>query len=162
MDDKPYNFTEKDIQLFVNLASMISYVLEVDDAYKEITRLSAPIVPICEGVAILPLVGKLREERASEVTTIVVKESQQLNLDYLIIDLSGASEIENEEAEPMLKMVNVLSLVGIQVIFTGMRPEFARHALSAYHELGNPLFSTNLERALHLTGVEIKRKNKLD
>nr|WP_100372357.1 STAS domain-containing protein [Bacillus sp. FJAT-45037] len=154
MDNVPYDFNEKDIKLFKRLATLLTYVIGLDDSYQQILTLSAPIVPLLKGVAILPLIGEIDEERGNNISTMIIKEAHKLQLNHLIIDLSGISDVEKEFLY-LSNLVNVLKLLGIEVVFTGIRPDLARKAIKDNHRLDNVSCFGNLQQALTHLGITL-------
>jgi rsbT co-antagonist protein RsbR len=137
LDNKSFHFTEEHVQLFISLACLLSYTIQLDHSYHEIRTLSVPLVPIAKGVAILPLIGELTNERAEIVMEKSLVESRQLSLDYLVIDLSGVSRLDETVTYHLLKIVSALKLVGVKAILTGIRPELAIKAVKVTSEFSS-------------------------
>lgn len=89
---------------------------------KQINELSAPIVPVQEGAAILPLIGIVDYERMEYILNYVIPKIPKMEIDHLIIDFSGILTIDTEIAQHIFTLHNVLQLLGINLYFTGMRP----------------------------------------
>lgn len=156
MDNKPFEFKPEHIQMFKSMAALIEYILELDDAYQSIFSLSAPIVPISKGVAVLPVIGKVDRGRAEIITGIALRESQRLDLDHLVIDLSGIHHIAGEDIHELLHTVKTLKLLGVNTIFTGIRPELAlKTAANDYFK--NITYCANLEQALTHLGFNFPK-----
>lgn len=98
---------------------------------KAIIELSSPVVPIQNGMAILPLIGDLDLSRSDHIMNKVIPKISELKIDRLIIDFSGITTIDNEVARLIFKIYNVLELLGINTVFTGIRPELARGIITA-------------------------------
>ncbi|MDV2682769.1 STAS domain-containing protein [Alkalihalophilus lindianensis] len=154
MDNIPYDFNDKDIKLFKSLATLLTYVIDLDNSYQQILKLSAPIVPLLKGIAILPLIGAIDEERGNYISTMIIKEAHKLQLNHLIIDLSGITDVEKEFFY-LLNLVDVLKLLGIKALFTGMRPDLARKAIKDNHRLDHVSFFGNLQQALSHVGIKL-------
>jgi rsbT co-antagonist protein RsbR len=157
MDNVPFQFEEKHIHLFKSLASLLTYVINVDDSYQQILKLSTPMVPIFEGVAILPIIGSIDEERGNYIVSSTIKHCYNLNLEHLIIDVSGITDMEEAETFYLLNLVHTLKLIGIEAIFTGIRPDIAKKAISNNYDLKNIPFSPSLNHALSLLGINLIR-----
>lgn len=93
-------------------------------------ELSAPIVPIADKVAILPLIGEIDTHRASSVMETALKKSSELQLEYLFIDISGVAIMDTMVSHNIYQIINALKMMGVQSVLTGIRPEVA-------HTLGN-------------------------
>jgi rsbT co-antagonist protein RsbR len=93
-------------------------------------ELSAPIVPIADKIAILPLIGEIDTHRARSVMETALKKSSDLQLDYLFIDISGVAIMDTMVSHNIYQIINALKMMGVQSVLTGIRPEVA-------HTLGN-------------------------
>ncbi|SFB04541.1 MULTISPECIES: STAS domain-containing protein [unclassified Bacillus (in: firmicutes)] len=98
---------------------------------KEFAKLSAPVVPIKDGIAVLPLIGAIDSFRANHILENVVPELSELKLRYLIIDFSGILNIDFEVAHYFVQIQGVLQLIGIETLVTGIRPELAQTVVNA-------------------------------
>ncbi|QOY27759.1 Blue-light photoreceptor [Bacillus velezensis] len=97
----------------------------LEDSLAEITTLSTPIVPIRNGISALPLVGNLTEERFDSIVTTLTDILTASKDDYLIIDLSGLAEVNEQTADRIFKLHHLLKLIGTKLIITGIKPSLA-------------------------------------
>lgn len=97
----------------------------LEDSLAEITTLSTPIVPIRNGISALPLVGNLTEERFDSIVTTLTDILTASKDDYLIIDLSGLAEVNEQTADRIFKLHHLLKLIGTELIITGIKPSLA-------------------------------------
>ncbi|MDR7071063.1 STAS domain-containing protein [Fictibacillus barbaricus] len=97
---------------------------------KELKELSTPIVPIQDGLAVLPLIGSIDAERAEHLMNYVLPNIPSLNIECLIMDFSGIVTIDTEVAAHVFNVYEVLGLLGIKVLVTGIRSELAIRAVS--------------------------------
>ncbi|TMU86944.1 STAS domain-containing protein [Bacillus sp. BHET2] len=115
-------------------------------------ELSAPVVPINDKIAILPLIGDIDTHRASAVMETALKKSSELQLDYLFIDISGVAIMDTMVSHNIYQIVNALKMMGVKSVLTGIRPEVA-HALGnlgiTFEELKT---SSSLKKALEDIG----------
>ncbi|WP_054636106.1 STAS domain-containing protein [Thalassobacillus sp. C254] len=122
-----------------------------DEMMKEINELSATIVPIMSDVAVLPLVGKIDFEKARMILEIIPEKVQAQKLNYVIIDFSGVYELDDIVINYLFKMKQVLSLLGVQSIITGLRPQLAIEATKLNINLSDiPTMSTVKEATVYL------------
>ncbi|WP_108668783.1 STAS domain-containing protein [Peribacillus acanthi] len=96
-----------------------------------IRELSSPVVPIQNGVAILPLIGEFDLDRSEHILTSVIPKINDLNIETLIIDFSGIATIDTEVAREIFKIKEVLDLIGVNSMLTGIRPELAINIIKA-------------------------------
>ncbi|WP_077310445.1 GAF domain-containing protein [Terribacillus halophilus] len=159
LDKKSFPFTEEHVRLFETMASLLTFVLELDSANQQIKNLSAPFVPITSGVAVLPVMGFINDVRAENIIQLALQKSQDLNLDYLVIDLSGISQIDHVVSNSLLKIATLLKLVGVTPILTGFHPDLALKARSLQMELKDIMIEANLERALNKIGLIVEKRD---
>lgn len=102
----------------------------IETIEQEILELAAPIVPIKNGMAILPLIGNFTELRASYISTSVIPRIVEMNIEMLIIDFSGIENFDAYTAQKIFQIREVLQFLGIQPVITGVRPSVAQTAVS--------------------------------
>ncbi|PLR95539.1 STAS domain-containing protein [Bacillus sp. T33-2] len=104
---------------------------ELNEKQRAINELSAPIVPIQDGIAILPLIGTVDPERVDYIFNKVIPDIPRIKVNYLIIDFSGILTIDTYVASQLFRVYDVLRLLGINVLFTGIRPDLATKSIVA-------------------------------
>lgn len=102
-----------------------SYKNNIERARESFLELSAPVVPILEGVAILPIIGDIDTHRASLLMEKALEEATSKSLTHLFIDLSGVSIVDTMVANNIFKIIDSLELIGVKGILAGIRPEVA-------------------------------------
>lgn len=95
----------------------------------EAHELAAQIVPIQDGIAILPLYGSIDHERAAHITENVLPKIADNKIHWLIIDFSGIVKMDGEVAGHIFNIHYMLELIGVEVIITGIRPALAQQAV---------------------------------
>ena len=148
----PFEFREEHVYTFVMMSSLLTYVLELEKANKQIHSLSAPLVPVTKGVFILSVIGEITASRAQSIISHVLAKSQEEAMEYLIIDVSGVSQINSVVGEHLLKLVNILKVIGIIPVITGIQPFMALKVPHFAAALKGVLIEANLESALKKLG----------
>ena len=154
LDTKPIEYKEEHVELFQTIAELLSSVLEAERMYKEMHDLSVPIVPIAEGIAIVPIIGNVDTERVELILNRTLGESQRSSLSYLILDLSGVVKIDGTLSAKLVKIINSLKLLGVTAILTGIRPDLAIHAVDQQADFKNVIIQPSLQNALHYIGLQ--------
>lgn len=103
-----------------------SYQKSLKDARSEFMKLSAPVVPVNDQIAILPLIGEIDIDRAQYLLEKTLTEASRLKISTLILDLSGVVKVDAVVAEQIIRVTQSLKLVGVQSMLTGIRPEIAQ------------------------------------
>ena len=102
---------------------------EINEKQRAINELSAPIVPIQDDIAVLPLIGHIDYERVTHIFNKVVPDIPRLKVKYLIIDFSGILIIDAYVASQLFNLYDVLRLLGIKTAFTGIRSDLATKSI---------------------------------
>ncbi|WCK55108.1 PAS domain S-box protein [Aneurinibacillus sp. Ricciae_BoGa-3] len=95
-------------------------------ALEEINQLSAPLVPIHEGIAVLPLVGSINLKRAKYLLEQVPLKIKEKNIECLISDFSGIYTLDTTTIDYLFKISAILGLLGVRSVVTGVSPEIAQ------------------------------------
>ncbi|ASN03538.1 STAS domain-containing protein [Virgibacillus necropolis] len=103
-----------------------SYKEVLDQAQENFLVLSAPVVPILGGMAVLPIIGGIDTDRADVLLQTALRESAKQDLTHLFIDLSGVAVVDTLVANYIFKIIQSLELVGVQAVLVGIRPEVAQ------------------------------------
>ncbi|RFU61244.1 STAS domain-containing protein [Peribacillus glennii] len=114
----------------------------------EILELTAPIVPIKKGVAVLPLIGDFSESRATYITNTVIPKVSQMEIDLLIIDFSGIHIFDTFVAQHFFQIRDILKLLGIEPVITGIRPALAQTAIQLGINIDDLRTYTNVQQVL--------------
>lgn len=125
-----------------------SYQRKLKSARKEFLELSAPVVPVSDQIAILPLVGSIEIDRARYILEKTLLSANQLKIKVLIVDLSGVVRVDSMVAEQIIKVIQSLKLVGVRSILTGIRPEIARTLTEIGVDLRDLEIGGSLKRVL--------------
>ncbi|QSS99897.1 STAS domain-containing protein [Pontibacillus sp. ALD_SL1] len=102
---------------------------KVNDYEEKYLKLSTPIVPIMDHVAILPIIGEIDEKRANVIIEETLRESNELDIDWLVIDLSGVYQVDDLFMSHLEKLLTSLEILGLKPILTGMRPDLSMRAV---------------------------------
>lgn len=125
-----------------------SYQRKLKSARKEFLELSAPVVPVSDQIAILPLVGSIEIDRARYILEKTLLSANELKIKVLIVDLSGVVRVDSMVAEQIIKIIRSLKLVGVRSILTGIRPEIAQTLAEIGVDLKDLEIGGSLKRVL--------------
>lgn len=160
LDDQYYKLSEDQLYTFEMMSTLLTYVLELEKANHQIQTLTAPIVPVTKGVAIVPVIGEITAPRAQVIIDHVLEKCNQEPMDYLIIDVSGVLQINTVVGEYLLKLVNILKLIGVTPVITGIQPFMALKVPHFAAALKGVLIEANLESALKQLGFVLIKECK--
>ncbi|WP_258262719.1 STAS domain-containing protein [Rossellomorea sp. SC111] len=111
-------------------------------------ELSIPVIKITKQVGVLPLIGDIDTERAQELMDKALSKGNELSLEYMVIDLSGVPIIDTMVADRIFKVVDALSLIGIETTLSGIRPEIAQTMTNLGIDSSNIAVTSSLHTAL--------------
>ncbi|WP_409305558.1 STAS domain-containing protein [Peribacillus sp. SCS-155] len=120
----------------------------IKEAQSEINKLASPVVPIQKGLAVLPLIGSIDSDRAEHLLNNVVPKLPGYDLESLIIDFSGIVTINADVANHIFRIHDVLRLLGISVMFTGIRAELAAKVVGGGIDFSTYNMYTNVRQAI--------------
>lgn len=93
---------------------------------KTIHDLTAPAVPLWEGVLLLPLVGQIDSHRANAIAGELLQRVSAGRARYVILDVSGIAMVDTAVARHLIDMAQMLRLLGAQPVLVGINPEIAQ------------------------------------
>lgn len=118
-----------------------------------IDELSTPVISIVDGVAVLPIIGDIDTHRARILMEHTLQETNNKEVDCLIMDLSGVFIVDTMVAQELFKIIDSLKLTGVDVNLTGMRPELAHSVVTLGINFENVKMYNNLGQALKAFGI---------
>src|SRR5690606_9569530 len=125
LDDQYYKLSKEQLYTFEMMSTLLTYVLELEKANHQIQTLTAPIVPVTKGVAIVPVIGEITAPRAQVVIESVLETCRQESLDHSIIHVSGVRRINDVVGEYLLQLANILNIIVVTSVTSGRQPHMA-------------------------------------
>ena len=118
--------TESLVTQQVDLASRNEQLIQVRQELEAlVAALAVPVVPVADGVGLLPLVGSFDSQRmaAVEHQTLTIVSDQRMRA--LVIDLSGAAGMQESDIGGLVRLCAALRLLGVTPVLAGLSPESA-------------------------------------
>jgi anti-anti-sigma factor len=91
-----------------------------------VRELSVPVVPILEGVIVVPVVGEIDEQRAQALRRRVLDGISDRRARIAIVDITGVPLVDATLASWLLKTADAAALLGARCILVGISPEVAQ------------------------------------
>lgn len=88
--------------------------------------LETPVIPLLEGVLVMPLVGHVDTRRASQLTEAVLAAVHEQRARVVIIDITGVSVVDTAVAQRLGLLAQSVQLLGAHVLLTGIRADVAQ------------------------------------
>ena len=97
-----------------------------DQLSASIRDLSSPVVPVLDGILVMPLVGVIDTERAALVLSTLLRATERHRARMVIVDVTGVPIIDTQVAGVLLKAASAVRLLRAQTVLVGLRPELAQ------------------------------------
>jgi rsbT co-antagonist protein RsbR len=120
----------------------------IDTQSKLIDSLVVPVLAVWKGILLLPLVGALSHGRVSNAIERVLAEVSDRGAETVIIDVTGAGELDVEVADLLMRAVRAIGLLGCEAILVGIGPRAARALVEGGADLGKTMTCASLEQGL--------------
>jgi anti-anti-sigma regulatory factor len=98
-------------------------VIRIQDA--TLAELSTPLIPMGDGVVVMPLVGAVDSQRAQRVLRTLLQGVSTHRARAAILDVTGVPVVDSQVANGLVLAAQAVRLLGAQVVLTGIRPEVA-------------------------------------
>ncbi|MFS0639221.1 STAS domain-containing protein [Mesobacillus foraminis] len=89
-----------------------------------VKELSSPIIPVLEGIVVVPLVGRYDSSRGDDMIEKTLYSLPKNQARYLVVDLTGLHlEVDNYTAHMIERLGAAASLIGTEMILVGVSAE---------------------------------------
>lgn len=125
-----------------------------------VKKLSSPIIPVFDGIVVVPLIGKYEEDRSEDLMTNTLSNLPKHKANYLILDLTGLdTEVDQFTIDLIVKIGSAAALIGTKSILVGIPVNLAIKMVQSHVTLGRfEVFQTmqhGIQYALAQTGKTI-------
>ncbi|WP_286183579.1 STAS domain-containing protein [Bacillus sp. ISL-55] len=141
-DSNPYTIVEyfpSDVNVQQNIRQMVrkqeaKQIQQLETLVAEKTKmlqdlvkeLSSPLIPVLDGIVVVPLIGRYDEDRAEDLIMNTLNNLPKYQARYVLLDLTGLNkEISPYTAELIDKLGSAARLLGVEVILVGISAELA-------------------------------------
>jgi GAF domain-containing protein len=136
------------------------------EAYAEQLRLletvrdlSTPVIPVHDGILVVPLVGHIDTSRSNQVMDTLLTAVQRERTAVVILDITGVPIVDTGVANHLLQATRAASLLGATCVLVGITPEVAQTVVQLGVDLGGLVTRSNLQSgisyALHRLHLQI-------
>jgi anti-anti-sigma regulatory factor/putative methionine-R-sulfoxide reductase with GAF domain len=140
MSYQPGVFVQADTEMLTLVTSQMALAIAnirlVERLRQTIVRISAPLIPVAEGVLVLPLIGQIDGERANQIVEQTLGAVVGRQAEHVLIDITGVDTVDMFTISQLLKIVRTTALLGAHCYLVGMSPEAAQAATSLGVDLG--------------------------
>lgn len=93
-------------------------------------EISTPLIPICDQVVVMPLLGTLDRARVARAVEALLHGVSSSRARVAIVDITGVPTVDAEVADALVRAARGVRLLGARVVLTGIRPEVAQTLVS--------------------------------
>jgi rsbT co-antagonist protein RsbR len=135
----------------------------VNDKTRELTdlieKLSSPIIPVLEGIVVVPLIGAYDEERADKLVVNTLNNLPSYKARYLVLDLTGLDQHLGTHTVSMIeKMATAAALIGTTTILVGISAELGLQITQSAINLRRFDCFQTLQHGIHFALGQIGRE----
>ncbi len=124
-----------------------------------IRELGTPVVPLLEGIILLPLVGQIDSVRAQQIVETLLVEVQEHRARIAILDITGVPVVDTMVAQALLQTAQAVRLLGAEPVLVGIMPEVAQTMVSLGIDLSRLVTRSDLQSGLEYA---VERIQELD
>ncbi|HEU5140732.1 MAG TPA: STAS domain-containing protein [Bacillales bacterium] len=117
-------------------------------------ELSAPLIPVFEGISVMPLIGAIDTERAKLIMENLLDGVIEHSAQVVLIDITGVPIVDTMVAHHIIQAAEAVRLIGAKCILVGIRPEIAQTIITLGIDLSDFLTKSTLKKGMQ-TALEI-------
>ena len=135
----------------------------VEDKTRDLTELikelSSPIIPVHEGIVVVPLIGRYDEDRAEALVDKVLTNLPPHKARYLILDLTGLhKDISQYTASLIEKIGATVGLIGTEIALVGISPQLSISIIQSGVNLSKVDCFQTLQHGIHYALGQLGRR----
>jgi len=139
-------------------AALAHTLTELQESTDTLRRMSTPIIPVFQGVVVLPIIGNLDEQRGEQIMKDLLHAVEHEKARMVLFDVTGAGMLDVHAAQIMVSAAVAAQLLGAHTILVGLRPEAAETLVSLGADLSALTPSATLQSGLLLALSRLGRK----
>ncbi len=115
---------------------------------RTIRDLSTPILPVYQGIIVVPLVGVIDSYRATQIMEHMLQSITTYQSDIVIADITGVPVVDTNVMNYLLQTARAVRLVGAQIVLVGISADVAQTIVQLGADLSNIVTLANLQEGL--------------
>lgn len=113
-----------------------------------LAELSTPLIPIKQGIVVMPLIGAMNEKRAAQMLSALLEGVKERCPHTAIIDITGVSTVDTQVASALINAATAVKLMGTEVVITGIRGRVAQTLIRLGVDLESIVTRRNLQSGI--------------
>lgn len=121
-------------------------------------ELSTPLIPVTEGVIVMPLIGAIDTARAERVMNSLLQGIAAHQAEFAILDITGVRTVDTVVASALLRTAGAAMMLGSRVLLTGIRAESALALVQLQADLGSLVTLGTLQQGIAYALAHSRKK----
>jgi CHASE3 domain sensor protein/anti-anti-sigma regulatory factor len=105
--------------------------------FETVQQLSTPLLPVLDGLVVLPIVGHIDTKRADAIMHTLLQGVAQQKAKVAILDVTGIAAIDTHVIKLLLQAIQATELLGAQVLLAGITAPMAQVIITQGIDLRN-------------------------
>lgn len=131
---------------------------QLEAQHRTIRDLSTPILPVYEGIIVVPLVGVIDSYRATQIMEHLLQSITTYQSDIVIVDITGVPFVDTNVMNYLLQTARAVRLVGAQIVLVGISADVAQTIVQLGADLSNISTLANLQESLQYALQQMRRR----
>jgi rsbT co-antagonist protein RsbR len=121
-----------------------------------ILELSTPVLPMVDGLLIMPIVGVVDTHRAQQLTQVLLHAIRDHRARIVVMDITGVPVVDSRVANHLIQSVDAARLMGAKVILTGLSAEVAQALVTVGVNLASITTKADLQSGIEAAYRRLK------
>ena len=113
-----------------------------------VRQLSVPLLPVLQGVVVLPVVGHIDQQRAQAIMETLLHGITQQRATVTILDITGIASVDAPVIDLLRQATQAIELLGATPMLAGISAEVAQHLVAQGASLGRVRTYRDLRAAI--------------
>jgi rsbT co-antagonist protein RsbR len=123
-------------------------------------ELSTPLIPLSEESVVMPLIGTIDARRASRIMEVLASGAVVAEAQIAILDITGVVMIDHYVASAIIKAAQVLRLLGVETVLTGIQPLVAQRMADLQIDLTDLTTRSTLQRGIKYAQERMRARTR--
>jgi anti-anti-sigma factor len=139
-----------DTKVVERTAELHRIVMTQEQLLNQVREMSIPVVPVLDGVIIVPLIGSIDSARAIQLIQNVLAGIEEHRASLAVLDITGVQVVDTHVARVLMQVADATRLLGATAVLVGIRPEVAQTLVQLGVDLGSLQTFATLQEALRV------------
>ncbi len=138
-----------------DMTAVMEQANEIEASHQEILQqretirvLATPVIQVWDGILTVPILGVLNAHRANQMTETLLEAIVHTQAERVILDVTGAEEIDTQAAHYLLTTASACRLLGSHVALVGIAADAAQSMVQLGVDLSSIVVRANLQAGI--------------